>query len=59
MRRYAWEWQRGRVATSVGAFIPLSFALGEAYQFEWNREIVFINGVTVTVKVTHVRLGRS
>src|SRR5271168_2877595 len=59
VRRYARVWQRDRAATSVGAFIPLSFAPGEAYQFDWSHEIVLINGVTVTVKVAHVRLCHS
>jgi transposase len=59
VRRYARGWQRGRAATSVGAFIPLSFAPGEAYQFDWSQEIVLINGTTVTVKVAHVRLCHS
>ena len=59
VRRYAREWQRGRAATSVGAFVPLSFAAGEAYQFDWSQEIVLINGTTVTVKVAHVRLCHS
>ena len=31
----------------------LSFAPGEAYQFDWSHEIVLINGTTVTVKVAH------
>ncbi len=39
--------------------MPLSFAPGEAYQFDWSHEIVLINGVTVTVKVAHVRLCHS
>ena len=56
VRRYARVWQRDRTATSVGAFIPLSFAPGEAYQFDWSHEVVLINGTTVTVKVAHVRL---
>ena len=59
VRRYARDWQRARSATSVGAFIPLSFAPGEAYQFDWSHEIVLINGTTVTVKVAHVRLCHS
>ena len=37
VRRYARVWQRDRAATSAGAFIPLSFAPGEAYQFDWRR----------------------
>ena len=44
---------------AVGAFIPLSFAPGEAYQFDWSHEVVLINGTTVTVKVAHVRLCHS
>jgi transposase len=59
VRRYARAWQRGRSASSAGAFIPLSFAPGEAYQFDWSHEIVVMNGVTVTVKVAHVRLCHS
>jgi hypothetical protein len=35
VRRYARVWQRDRTASAVGAFIPLSFAPGEAYQFDW------------------------
>jgi transposase len=59
VRRYARHWQRQRVTTSVGAFVPLSFAPGEAYQFDWSHEVVLINGTTVTVKVAHVRLCHS
>jgi hypothetical protein len=39
--------------------VPLSFAPGEAYQFDWSHEIVLINGTTVTVKVAHLRLCHS
>jgi hypothetical protein len=39
--------------------VPLSFARGEAYQFDWSHEIVLINGVTVTFMVAHVRLCHS
>jgi transposase len=59
VRRYARAWQRGRVSTSVDAYVPLSFAPGEAYQFDWSHEIVLINGTTVMVKVAHVRLCHS
>ncbi len=59
VRRYARVWQRDRSVNAVGAFIPLSFARGEAYQFDWSHEVVLINGTTVTVKVAHVRLCHS
>ena len=48
-----------RGPATAEAYVPLSFAPGEAYQFDWSHEIVLINGVTVTVKVAHVRLCHS
>jgi len=39
--------------------VPLSFAPSDAYRFDWSREIVLLNGTTVTVEVPHVRLCRS
>src|SRR5690606_13723515 len=59
VRRYARGWRRVRSATVAGAFVPLSFAPGEAYQFDWSHEVVLLNGATVTVKVAHVRLCHS
>jgi len=61
VRRYARRWrdERRGLASAGEAFVPLSFAPGEAYQFDWSHEIVLINGVTVTVKVAHVRLCHS
>jgi transposase len=59
VRRYARTWQRGRQQSAVDAYVPLSFAPGEAYQFDWSHEIVLLKGVTVTVKVAHVRLCHS
>ena len=41
------------------AYVPLLFASGDAYQFDWSHEIVVLNGVTTTVKVAHVRLCHS
>jgi len=59
VRRYAKKWRIARGATTAEAFVPLSFAPGEAYQFDWSHEVVLINGTTVTVKVAHVRLCHS
>jgi hypothetical protein len=39
--------------------VPLSFAPGEAYQFDWSHEVVLLSGTTVMVKVAHVRLCHS
>ena len=59
VRRYASAGGATRSRRRPAAFVPLSFAPGEAYQFDWSHEIVVINGVTTTVKVAHVRLCHS
>lgn len=59
VRRYARSWRRERAAVAADAYVPLSFAPGEAYQFDWSHEVVLINGVTVIVKAAHVRLCHS
>jgi len=59
VRRYARDWQASHTAASAAAFVPLSFAPGEAYQFDWSHEVVVMSGATVTVKVAHVRLCHS
>ena len=55
IRRYARIWWRQETASSASAYVPLSFAPGEACQFDWSHEIVLIDGVTVTVTLGHVR----
>jgi transposase len=59
VRRYARRWAKRHGQTTAAAYVPLSFASGEAYQFDWSHEIVVLNGVTVTVKVAHIRLCHS
>ena len=59
VRRYAKAWRQERGSATVQAYVPLSFAPGEAYQFDWSHEIVVLDGVTTTVKVAHVRLCHS
>jgi transposase len=59
VRRYARRWAKQHGQSTAAAYVPLSFAPGEAYQFDWSHEIVLLNGVTVTVKAAHVRLCHS
>jgi len=59
VRRYARRWGERHTSATAEAFIPLTFAPGEAYQFDWSHEIVVIDGVTTTVKVAHVWLCMS
>jgi transposase len=59
VRRYARRWAKEHGEATAAAYVPLSFAPGEAYQFDWSHEVVLLNGVTVTVKAAHVRLCHS
>src|ERR1700750_427235 len=59
VRRYARRWSRERGTSAASAYVPLSFAPGEAFQFDWSHEVVLLSGVTVIVKVAHVRLCHS
>src|SRR6266513_1986897 len=59
VRRYARRWAKERGQSTTAAYVPLSFAPGEAYQFDWSHEVVLLNGVTLIVNVAHVRLCHS
>lgn len=48
VRRYARRWHQERGAATAEAYVPLSFAPGEAYQFDWSHEVMQVNGTTVT-----------
>ncbi|UTU53189.1 MULTISPECIES: IS21 family transposase [Mesorhizobium] len=54
--RHAQSSAADRGSAVAEAYIPLSFAPGEAYQFDWSHEIVLLDGVTV--KVAHMRLSQ-
>src|SRR6201997_5734158 len=36
VRRYARRWSKERGQSTAAAYVPLSFAPGEAYQFDWS-----------------------
>ena len=59
LRRYARRWAKQHGEATAAAYVPLSFAPGEAYQFDWSHEVVVLSGATVIVKVAHVRLCHS
>lgn len=58
VRRYAKK-RRLTQRSSVAAYVPLSFAPGEAYQFDWSHELVVLDGVTTKVKAAQMRLSYS
>jgi hypothetical protein len=59
VRRYARRWSKAHSSAIASAYVPLTFAPGEAYQFDWSHEIVVMDGVTTTVKVAHIRRCHS
>jgi transposase len=59
VRRYARRWSKAHGQSTATAYVPLSFAAGEAHQFDWSHEVVLLSGVTMIVKVAHVRLCHS
>ena len=44
VRRYARAWSKERASATASAYVPLSFAPGEAYQFDWSHDIVVMMG---------------
>ena len=50
---------RRGLASAGEAFVPLSFAPGDAYQFDWSHEDIEIAGTPMRVKAAHLRLCHS
>jgi len=59
VRRYARRWRREGSSCPEDVFIPLWFAPGEAYQFDWSHEDVLLGGKPARLKVAHIRLCHS
>ena len=59
VHRFAQGWRREHARLAVRAYVPLSFAPGEAYQFDWSHEMITLQGLPVTVKVSHMKLSHS
>lgn len=59
IRKYVRQWKDREKNRVVKAFIPLSFAPGEAFQFDWSYEQVDLGGVPVKVCVAQFRLCHS
>lgn len=59
VRRYIRYWHEREKSRQAKVFIPLSFALGEAFQFDWSHEPVELGGVNVMAKVAQFKLCHS
>jgi len=43
----------------VQAFVPMSFAPGEAYQLDWSHETITLQGLPLVIKAAHMKLPHS
>lgn len=59
VRRYVSKWKKEHGTASAKAFVPLTYAPGDAFQFDWSYEQVELGGVPVEVKIAHFRLCHS
>ena len=50
---------RGSEGKALQAFVPLKFALGEAFQFDWSEEGLVIGGIYRRIQVSHLKLCAS
>ncbi|WP_293604450.1 IS21 family transposase [Polaromonas sp. UBA4122] len=53
----AWREQSNQSPSK--AFVPLSFELGEAFQFDWSDEALVVGGVFYNLQVSHLKLCAS
>src|SRR3954465_2473881 len=59
VHRFAKAWRHERARIPVHAYVPMSFAPGEAYQFDWSHETITLAGLPLTVKAAHMKLSHS
>jgi transposase len=53
-----WREEQGKI-TATSAFVPLSFELGEAFQFDWSEEGLVVGGIYRRLQVAHLKLCAS
>ena len=56
---YVRHWRAHGASVGKGAFIPLKFALGEAFQFDWSEESLLMGGLHRKLLVARTKLCAS
>ena len=59
IQRFTKKWRENKGKGSKSCYIPLKFAPGDAYQFDWSQEWVILDSIVQKVKVAHFRLSHS
>ncbi|PZX36296.1 helix-turn-helix resolvase-like protein [Roseinatronobacter thiooxidans] len=59
VREWKGERQRAYHTTDRGTFVPLVFAPGEAFQFDWSEDWAYVGGERIKLQVAHIKLSHS
>ena len=59
VHRFVKAWRDEHTRVPVRAYVPMSFAPGEAYQFDWSHEAITLQGLPLTIKAAHMKLSHS
>jgi transposase len=59
VHRFVKVWRNERARVPAQAYVPMSFAPGEAYQFDWSHETITLQGLPLTIKAAHMKLAHS
>jgi len=51
--------QEATRTASKNTFVPLQFAAGEAFQFDWSEDYAVINGIHTKLQIAHFKLSHS
>jgi len=57
----AWrdDYRQAQQMSGRGTYVPLAFAPGEAFQFDWSEDWAIIDGVRTKLQVAHFKLSHS
>jgi transposase len=58
-RHWKADRQREEQTAGRGTFVPLVFAPGEAFQFDWSEDFAVVGGARVKLQVAHIKLSHS
>jgi hypothetical protein len=59
VHRFVMTWRDERARVAAQAYVPMSFAPGEAYQFDWSHETITLRGLPLTVKAAYMKAVRG
>jgi transposase len=58
-RLWRQEQQEAKRTAARNTYVPLAFAPGEAFQFDWSEDYAMINGVNTKLQIAHFKLSHS